>query len=282
MTRVDAHHHLWDPGRRHYPFLDGDELAPIRQVFGLDELRAMAAQLGVDHTVLVQTVADESETREFLALAGASGGLVAGVVGWLDLTAPDLDERIAALRASPGGDLLVGIRHQIQDESDPRWAEREDVVRGVRTVGEAGLVYDLLVQQPQWEAGRRLVERCPGTRFVLDHAGKPPIASGELAAWTWWIADLARLPNLVVKVSGLVTEADWQRWTGGDLAPVVDALVQTFGPQRLIQGSDWPVAELAGPTPTSWAIVSELLAAAGAQDALGDNAVGWYSLAVTT
>ncbi|WP_265445487.1 amidohydrolase family protein [Flexivirga meconopsidis] len=281
MTRVDAHHHLWDPGRRHYPFLDGTDLAPVRKRYGLGQLRATMIQLGVARTVLVQTLSDPAETGEFLSIAAASDGLIAGVVGWADLTAPDLEERLVAMQDSPGGHLLVGIRHQIQDEPDPGWADRDEVVRGVRTVGAAGLVYDLLLREPQWKAGCRLVESCPDTSFVLDHAGKPPIASGDLGPWRSWITDLADRPNVAVKVSGLVTEADWQRWTSDDLKPVIDTLVEAFGPQRMLQGSDWPLADLAGSTSRSWQTVTQLLEQADAHAALGDTAAGVYRLGET-
>jgi len=235
---IDAHHHLWDPAAREYPWLAGDALTPIRRPYTLDDLRAVTPAA---RTVLVQTVSSESETEEFLATAAASGGLVAGVVGWVDLTAPDLADRLAELR---GGGLLVGIRHQAEDEPDPRWLLRPDVLRGLRTLADAGLVYDVLVRPPQLPAAVELAALVP-TRLVLDHAGKPPIATGDLEPWATAITELARHPNVTCKLSGLVTEADWASWSTQDLRPWADHVLGAFGPERVMFGSDWPVCELA-------------------------------------
>lgn len=278
MIRVDAHHHLWDPVVRDYPFLAGDGLAPIRRCYALADLRETAAALGVDRTVLVQTVPDEDETREFLQTAAGSTGLIAGVVGWVDLTTPDLTDHLDALRDSPGGDLLVGIRHQIQDEPDPGWALRPDVLRGIRGLGAAGLTFDLLVQEPQWPAAVELVQSCPGTPIVLDHAGKPPIDAGDLTTWSRWIRSLATQEHVMVKLSGLVTEADWDHWRSADLVPVIDTVIEAFGPQRVMVGSDWPVAELAGPVERSWQAITQLVRDRAGDDPLGANAATFYLL----
>src|SRR5690606_15319918 len=158
---IDAHHHLWDVSRRAYPWLEPPALAPIRRTFTLADLRARTAAVGVDATVLVQTVSDVAETREFLTTAAASDGLIRGVVGWVDLTDPAVDACLADLRAAPGGRRLVGIRHQAQDEPDPGWLARDDVIRGLRAVAAAGLVYDLLVLPHQLPAARAAVEQVP-------------------------------------------------------------------------------------------------------------------------
>lgn len=281
MTRIDAHHHLWDPKLRDYPFLAGDDLTPIRRRYAVDDLRRVAASLHVGRTVLVQTVPDEAETREFLSAAAASAGLIAGVVGWVDLTASDGTDRVDALRESPGGDLLVGIRHQIQDEPDPDWALRPDVPRGIRAVGAAGLAFDLLVQEPQWPTALEMTAARPDTPIVLDHAGKPPNASGDLEGWSRWIRTLADRDNVWVKLSGLVTEAAWNHWRSEDLEPVIDTVLEVYGPQRVMVGSDWPVAELAGPVLRSWQAITELVRQRAGEDALGVTAERFYSLSAT-
>jgi L-fuconolactonase len=241
---IDAHHHLWDPRVRAYPWMDGDALAPLRRPYTVDDLRA-AAGGRVERTVLVQTVGEEAETAEFLATAAGSGGLVAGVVGWVDLTAPDVAERIAALRAGTGGHLLVGIRHQVQDEPDPGWLARAEVRRGIAAVGAAGLAYDLLVLTPQLPAARAVAEALPQVRFVLDHLAKPPIAAGEWEPWAGGIAGLARLPNVTAKLSGLVTEARWDDWDAARIGRYARHALAAFGPARCAFGSDWPVCTLA-------------------------------------
>jgi len=249
---IDAHHHLWDVSRRAYPWLEPPALAPIRRTFTLADLRARTAAVGVDATVLVQTVSDVAETREFLTTAAASDGLIRGVVGWVDLTDPAVDACLADLRAAPGGRRLVGIRHQAQDEPDPGWLARDDVIRGLRAVAAAGLVYDLLVLPHQLPAARAAVEQVPEGRFVLDHAAKPPIASGALQPWEDELRRLAAHPHVSCKLSGLVTEADWQRWQPADLRPYAEVVLDAFGPQRVMAGSDWPVCELAATYERVW------------------------------
>ena len=245
MTVIDAHHHLWDPRVRDYPWMAGPELDPVRHRYTLGDLRRETDAAGVDHTVLVQTVSEVAETEEFLDTAAASDGLIAGVVGWVDLTAPDVADAIARLRARPGGERLVALRHQVEDEPDPDWLARPEVRRGLRAVATAGLVYDLLVRVPQLPAARVAVQELPDARFVLDHAAKPAIAAGSLEPWAGELAATARLPNVVCKLSGLVTEARWDDWDADRIRPYADHVLGVFGPDRVMFGSDWPVCRLA-------------------------------------
>lgn len=241
---VDSHHHFWDPSRRDYPWM-GDELAEIRRPFGPDDLRPLLEANGVDKSILVQTVSNLDETREFLQIA-ASNDFVAGVVGWVDLTDPEVGNVIAGLRDGAGGGRLAGIRHQVHDESDPGWLRRDDVQRGIEAVGEAGLAYDLLVRTREVPAAVDTVRRHPEMRFVIDHAAKPRIAGGLMdVGWEEAMAPLADLPNVACKISGLVTEADWNRWTEEDLDPYVRRVLGWFGSERCLFGTDWPVCLLA-------------------------------------
>jgi L-fuconolactonase len=242
---VDAHHHFWDPATADYPWLT-DELSVIRRRFTPDDLAPLLDDAGVDGTVLVQTRSSLDETREFLATA-AETPFIRGVVGWVDLTDPGIAEVLAELRAGPGGDRLVGIRHQVHDEPDPDWLSRADVRRGIHAVARADLVYDLLVRSRELPAARSLVASMPDARFVVDHLAKPPIRDGNVETWSGLVSQWRALPNAAWKLSGVVTEADWQRWTPADVAPVVDHALATFGPQGLIFGSDWPVCLLAAP-----------------------------------
>jgi L-fuconolactonase len=242
---VDAHHHFWDPARAAYPWLT-DDLAPIRRAFAPADLRPLLDAGGIDATVLVQTRSSLDETREFLATAAAVP-FILGVVGWVDLTDPAVAEVIAALRDGPGGDRLVGIRHQVHDEPDPGWLLRDDVRRGIRAVADAGLVYDLLVRSRELPAARDVVASMPDARFVVDHLAKPPIRDGALEPWAGLVASFGSFGNASWKLSGLVTEADWERWTPADLAPYVEHALDVLGADRLIFGSDWPVCLLAAP-----------------------------------
>ncbi len=278
---IDAHQHLWDPGRRRYPFLKDPALAPIRRRYAVDDLRAVTDGR-VSGTVLVQTVGDRAETAEFLATAAAGGGLIRGVVGWVDLAAPDVAEQIDELRAGPGGDRLVGIRHQVQDEPGRGWLERAEVRRGIRAVGAAGLAYDLLVLTPQLDEAREVVEALPDVRFVLDHLAKPPIAAGEWEPWAGGIAALAALPNVTAKLSGLVTEADWGDWDASRIGRYAGHALELFGPRRLMYGSDWPVCTLAGTYPEVFALAVALtveLSEAERAAVFGETATGVYRLA---
>ncbi|WP_129840543.1 amidohydrolase family protein [Streptomyces sp. RFCAC02] len=241
MTRVDAHHHVWDLALRPHAWLDGPEAAPIRRTFTLDDLAPEAAAAGVTRTVLVQVLPDAGETREFLALA-ADSDLVAGVVGWADLTrGRRVADDLAALRAAPGGGLLAGVRHLVQGEADPGWLRRPDVRAGLAAVADAGLAYDLLVLPHQLPAAIDTVRALPGLTFVLDHLGKPPIASGRLDPWAALVTELAAEPNAYCKLSGMVTEADRDHWTPDDLVPYADTVLTAFGADRTLFGSDWPV-----------------------------------------
>lgn len=241
---VDAHHHVWDLSVRDQDWITGPELAPLRRDFTLADLEPEARAAGVVATVLVQTIGVAEETPEFLAAADGSD-LVAGVVGWTDLTAPGVADTLAALRALPGGGRLVGIRHQVQGEPDPEWLLRPDVLRGLAAVADAGLVYDLVVLPAQLPAAAKAAELLPGLTFVLDHLGKPPIASGGMRPWADQVRALAGLPNTVCKLSGMVTEAAWDSWTPNGLRPYADTVLDAFGPARLMFGSDWPVCRLA-------------------------------------
>ncbi|MFD5160900.1 amidohydrolase family protein [Streptomyces hawaiiensis] len=241
MTVVDAHHHVWDLSARDQDWIA--EGSPIRRDFTMKDLVPEARAAGVDRTVLVQTVTVPQETPEFLALADEHD-LIAGVVGWTDLARPDVADELARLRELPGGRYLKGIRHQVQGEPDPDWLLRPDVHRGLAAVADAGLVYDLVVLPHQLPACVKAAASLPGLTFVLDHLGKPPVASGALEPWASGLRALAALPNTAAKLSGLVTEADPASWTVEDLRPYADVALEAFGPGRLMYGSDWPVSTL--------------------------------------
>ena len=278
---VDAHHHFWDPARADYPWLTA-ELAPVRRAFGPADLAPSLATTGVEATILVQTRSSVDETEEFLATA-ASTPFIRGVVGWVDLRDGGVEDAIARLKVAPGGDRLVGIRHQVHDEEDPAWLLRDDVRRGIAAVGRAGLVYDLLVRTRELPAAREVVAAMPDVRFVVDHLAKPPIRDGALRPWADGVDRFAGLPNAWWKLSGLVTEADWTTWQPADLRPFVEHVLKTVGPDRMIFGSDWPVCLLAAPYETIVSTARALLEDAGLSGgeqaaAMGDTAVAVYGL----
>ncbi|MGW1498795.1 amidohydrolase family protein [Streptomyces mirabilis] len=263
--RVDAHHHVWDLSVRDQDWITGPELQPLRRDFGVADLAPQARAAGVDRTVLVQTITVPEETPEFLALA-AQSELIAGVVGWTDLTRPDVADELARLRELPGGRRLKGIRHQVQGEPDPEWLLRPDVRDGLAAVAEAGLVYDLVVLPHQLPACVRAAAEHPELTFVLDHLGKPPIATGALRPWATAVRALAALPNTVCKLSGMVTEADHAKWTVDGLRPYADTVLDAFGPGRLMFGSDWPVCTLAASYGQVVDVAEELTGGLGAEE----------------
>ncbi|WP_410821085.1 amidohydrolase family protein [Micromonospora sp. 050-3] len=241
---VDAHHHLWVRARHPQPWIDPVTMAAIDADFAPADLAPAARAAGVTATVVVQSIASDTETVDLLRVADEDT-LVRGVVGWVDLTADDVPERLDGLRAARGGERLVGIRHLVQSESDPAYLDRPDVRRGIAAVGAAGLVFDLLVRQHQLPMAARLTRDLPEVSFVLDHLGKPALGRREMTEWSRDLRSLAVSPNTTAKLSGLVTEVPLPDWTSADLRPAVEDALDAFGPDRLMFGSDWPVCLLA-------------------------------------
>jgi L-fuconolactonase len=237
---VDAHHHLWTAD---YPWLAEPGLERIRRDYTVADLRRVLATAPVDATVLVEAGrCDLAETLSFLAIADATPE-IAGVVGWVSLTDPDLPATLARLRAAPGGSRLVGVRDQVQAATDPGHLARPEVRASLAAAGAAGLAFDLVVRQEQLTACAEAVAATPATTFVLDHLGKPRIRDGKVAEWRATLAPLAARDNVVAKLSGLLTEAG-PEWTVRALAPYVEAALELLGTDRLMFGSDWPVCEL--------------------------------------
>ncbi|MEU1590892.1 amidohydrolase family protein [Micromonospora sp. NPDC005710] len=241
---VDAHHHLWTRARHPQPWIDPVTMAAIDADFEPADLAPLARSAGVTATVVVQSIASETETVDLLGVA-AEATVISGVVGWVDLTAEDVTERLDELQAARGGEHLVGIRHLVQSEPDPAYLDRPDVRRGIAAVGAAGLVFDLLVRQHQLPMAARLTRDLPEVSFVLDHLAKPAIGQPEMAEWSRDLRSLAASPNTTAKISGLVTEVPLAHWTPEDLRPAVEDALDVFGPDRLMFGSDWPVCLLA-------------------------------------
>jgi L-fuconolactonase len=238
---VDAHHHLWDLSVRDQDWITDPPMGAIRRSFLEPDFVAVASE--VSTSVLVQTVCVPEETPEFLAIA-ASSDVVGAVVGWVDLTSAGVGDALTELVDSPDGSWLRGIRHQVQGEPDPEWLCRRDVWNGLQQVGAHGLVYELLTLPHQMPAARRTVAALPQVPFVVDHCSKPAIGS-DPGEWAELIRSLAAHENVTCKLSGLVTEADWTSWDVSQLRPYFEVVLDAFGPERLMFGSDWPVVLLA-------------------------------------
>lgn len=274
--RVDAHQHFWkfDPARDAWIT---SEMQAIRRDFLPRDLAPECAAVAIDATIAVQADQSEQETSFLLELAEQSS-LVAGVVGWVDLCSPQMEER---LRFFSGHKKLRGFRHVAQAEPDDRFLMRRDFLRGIRCLREFNFTYDILIYPKQLPAALELVAAVPEQRFAIDHLAKPEIKAGRTKEWEAQIRKIAQNPNVFCKVSGMVTEADWRKWKNADFAPYLDVVFEAFGTERLMFGSDWPVCLVAA----SYAQVGDIVenyvernAPAAKQKVFGENAARFYGL----
>ncbi|MEH3121054.1 MAG: amidohydrolase family protein [Sphingomonas phyllosphaerae] len=236
--RIDAHHHLWRYDAEAFGWIDPASV--IARDYDTESLAGALASRKIAAAIAVQARQVPEETQMLLD-AAARGTAICGVVGWIDLRADDIAERLAA-EAAP---MLVGYRHIVQDEPDADFLLGDAFVRGVRAVAARGLTYDLLIDHRQLATVPAFLDRVGTGRFVIDHAAKPAIASGGWQPWAERLAAAAACPGVMCKVSGLVTEADHRHWTADDLARYLDHVFTVFGPERVMWGSDWPVCLLA-------------------------------------
>jgi L-fuconolactonase len=258
---IDSHQHVWDPAARAQPWLESDDaLAPLRRRFAIDDLAPQAAAAGVTATVIVQTVTEPGETPELLELAVAEP-LVAAVVGWTDLTGPDVAAELIRLSHLPGGRYLTGIRHPLLTEPAPDWLDRPDVRRGLSAVAAAGMCFDLVLQPGQLPAAVAAAAAVPELTFVLDHLGNVAVGEPFDGAWAAAFTALAALPNTACKLSGILGEA-----STADIRPYFDLALESFGPDRLMFGSDWPVCTLAASYATVVAAAAQLTASLSAPE----------------
>jgi L-fuconolactonase len=245
---VDAHHHVWDLAAHAQPWLELPGNEPLLRNYSEADLRPLASAAGVTATVVVQTVTDPSETPELLAIAAASD-LIVGVVGWTDLQSPAVGDLLAALRERAGGHLLRGIRHPVLVETDPDWLRRPAVLAGLAAVGTAGLCYDIVVPAEVLPAATEAAAASPGLTFVLDHLGNPQLGPRPDELWMSDIRAMAALPNTVCKLSGILSERPLAPDAAASddvshLIPYYETVLGSFGPHRLMFGSDWPVCTL--------------------------------------
>jgi L-fuconolactonase len=272
---IDAHQHFWIYDRREYGWID-EAMASIRRDFLPADLKPELENGGFQGSVLVQARQTLEETRWLLELA-ENNPFILGVVGWVDLRSPRLR---AELKSFAGNTKLVGIRHIVQSEPDD-FLLQPDFLRGISVLEEFDLAYDILIYTKHLPVAAEFVERFPQQRFVLDHLAKPPIKSGAVDVWARGMRRLASFPNVHAKVSGLVTEADWQSWKPEDIRPYLDVAFECFGPRRLMIGSDWPVCKVAASYTQVVALVKDYLSGYAAEEhkaVLGGNAAKFWRL----
>jgi len=277
-ARIDAHHHVWRLSRGDYGWLT-PALAAIHRDFTLDDLAPQLRRAGIEATVLVQAAPTVAETEFLLGAAAASNGVVRGVVGWVDLASPNA---IPTLEGLARDRTLRGVRPMLQDLADPEWIVRPKVLRTLSSLPALGLRFDALVTPRELPALLRMLGVQRELAMVVDHGAKPPIAAGQREPWAGLIKAVAAHPRVHCKLSGLATEAG-PEWSADTLRPWFDHLLDCFGPERLMWGSDWPVVDLAGGYGRWLAATDALLAplTAHERDAiLGGNAARFYGLEV--
>jgi L-fuconolactonase len=276
MTLLDSHQHFWKYDPAQYGWMKPEW--PIRRDFLPPDLQPLLAGCGLHGSIAVQARQTIEESRWLLELADQHP-LVRGVVGWVDLRFDRVEEQLAQFAAHP---KFVGVRHVVQDEPDDAFMLRPEFLRGIARLAPFGLRYDILIFPKQLPAAIELAHRFPAQPFVLDHIAKPFIKDGLVSPWREQIRELAKCPNVLCKVSGMVTEAKWNAWQPADFRPYLDVVFECFGPSRLMFGSDWPVALLAANYEQCFRLLDDYIrqcAPADRDAILGANAAKFYGVA---
>ena len=285
MIKLDAHQHFWSYSPVEYEWIDAS-MAALQRDFLPHDLKPLLDQSGMDGSIAVQARQSLDETRWLLELA-AQNNFVKGVVGWVDLCSPHVEEQLGEFADN---EWLVGVRHVVQGEPDDRFMLRPEFQRGIARLAKFGLTYDLLLFPRHLPVAVELVREFPEQRFVLDHIAKPAIADGvaepqlrsRFESWSRDMRELAKFANVSCKLSGMVTEARWGKWTQEDFLPYLDAVLEAFGPSRLMIGSDWPVCTVSAHYARTMEIVFrfiEKLNAAEQDEILGGNCARVYGVA---
>jgi L-fuconolactonase len=274
--RIDSHQHFWDLERFDYPWMPPDP-TPLRRNFLPEHLHPILERNRFDGSIVVQATTNPAEAEWLLELAGTYTW-IRGVVAWVDLTDPLVGRRLDALQRHPG---FKGVRHPVQDEPDDRWLLRPEVISGLRELEQRGIPYDLLLRPQHLPVALELSDRVPNLSMVIDHIGKPLIAAQVFDGWAENMQRAAQVPRLYVKLSGMITEADWKGWTADHLRPYVQHIIRSFGPERCMFGSDWPVCLLAGMWKEVLAGFTQALGPAEMEirnKLLGESAASFYKL----
>ncbi|HXC96088.1 MAG TPA: amidohydrolase family protein [Edaphobacter sp.] len=251
---IDAHHHLWRYTPAEYGWIDS-RMAAIRRDFLLPDLLSELSHVGVDGAITVQARQALEETHWLLDLAN-NHETIRGVVGWAPIAAPEFEDLLPELAAEP---KLLGLRHIVQAEA-AGFLDGPDFNRGIRAMRSTGLIYDILIAEPQLREAIRFIDRHPQQQFVLDHIAKPRIAIKEIEPWRTNIRELSKRSNVACKLSGIVTEDSWSQWSLESIRPYLDVAVEAFQPDRLMAGSDWPVCLVASGYAEWWNALSSYFA----------------------
>ena len=277
--QIDSHQHFWIYDPIAFAWLNED-MKSLRRNFLPPDLEPYLRKYGMDGTVAVQARQCDEETQFLLDLAETYPNVVKGVVGWVDLRADDIDEKLASISKNK---KLVGLRHIVQDEPDDEFLLRDNFLRGIRLLKKYNLTYDILIYPKHLATARKFVEMFPDQPFVIDHIAKPFIKDHLVGDWEKGIRDLAGFPNVYIKVSGMVTEADWKNWKEEDFTQYLDIIFDAFGVDRVMVGSDWPMLTLCGEYCQVVDIVKHYIERFSVEDqakVMGGNAIRFYRLVV--
>jgi L-fuconolactonase len=276
--RIDAHQHFWNLEKIKYPWLV-PAFGPIYRTIEASELEPLLKSNGIDKTVIVQA-ADSYEDTEYMLETAVQYDWVAGIVGWVPLNKPE--EAAKKLEFFTKNPIFKGVRHLIHDEKDPNWVVQPEVIEGLKVLASFGLTFDVVAVLPEHlQHAATLAERIPSLKLVIDHLGHPPIKDKQMEPWASLIKKAAAYPNVYAKLSGLSTLADWESWSAEDIKPYIDYAFDIFGAERLLFGSDWPVANLAGDYVKVWAETNKALrgrSQAQIDAVLGETAILFYGL----
>lgn len=273
--RIDSHQHFWEYDPVKDNWID-DSMKRIRRDFYPEHLRSILETNHIDGCIAVQADQLEKETRFLLDLT-VENSFIKGVVGWVDLCAPNVENSL--VRFSENG-LFKGVRHILQAENTSFFGSKS-FQNGISKLAGFDLTYDILIHYGQLSAAIELVEKFPDQQFILDHIAKPDIKNREIQEWRKGMAELAKFPNVYCKVSGMLTEADWRSWNNTDFQPYLDVVFQVFGVERILYGSDWPVCLLAGSYKEQLHVIEEYISSYSLEDQLkvmGGNAIKFYNL----
>ncbi len=278
MPKVDAHQHFWKYSPDNYGWINND-MSILKEDYLPDKLQVHLEKNGFDGCVAVQARQNEEENDFLLGLADEFP-FIKGVVGWVDLQADNVEERLEALSQNP---KICGLRHLVQDERDDRFLLRKKFVRGVKSLKKFNLCYDILIFPKHLSVAKELVKQCPDQKFVVDHIAKPIVKDGIIEPWARGIRRIALHPNICCKISGMVTEARWHQWKKEDFRPYLDVIFDAFGTERIMIGSDWPVCKLSAEYDDVIGIVTEYISQLSfdeQENIMGGNAVRFYNLKV--
>jgi L-fuconolactonase len=273
--KLDSHQHFWSYDEKQYPWIPKG--SPLHRDWLPPDLAPLLSAANLDGCIAVQARQSLEESHWLLELA-EHYAIIKGVVGWVDLRAEDVERDLVALAKHP---KFRGVRHVVQDEPDANFMLGADFLRGIGKLHALGLTYDILIYPRQLPAAIELARRFPEQSFVLDHIAKPPIKTGELSPWRERIRELAKSPNVLCKVSGMITEADHAAWKPADFVSYLEVIFEAFGEDRLMYGSDWPVCLLAGSYERMFQLVSEYtrpLSADKREKFFGGNAARFYGV----